>query len=69
MSDEVSTELPVTVSFPSPGVVVGLLLIMLLAATLRAQHVSDPLWLDELHTAWVVEDGIGDVAGRAAAGN
>jgi hypothetical protein len=69
MSDEVSTELPVTVSCTSPGVVVGLLLIMLLAATLRAQHVSDPLWLDELHTAWVVEDGIGDVAGRASAGN
>ena len=69
MSDEVSTERPARVPFPSPDVVVGLLLIMLLAAILRAQHVGEPLWLDELHTAWVVEDGIGDVAGRAAAGN
>jgi len=69
MSDEVSTERPAKVPFPSPDVVVGLLLIMLLAAMLRAQHVGEPLWLDELHTAWVVEDGISDVAGRAAAGN
>jgi hypothetical protein len=69
MSDEVSTERPAKVPFPSPDVVVGLLLIMLLAAMLRAQHVGEPLWLDELHTAWVVEDGVSDVAGRAAAGN
>jgi len=69
MSDEVSTERPAKVPFPSLDVVVGLLLIMLLAAMLRAQHMGEPLWLDELHTAWVVEDAVSDVAGRAAAGN
>ena len=30
---------------------------------------NDPLWIDELHTAWVVEGTLGEVADRAAAGN
>ena len=30
---------------------------------------SEPLWVDEMHTAWVVEDSLADVADRAAVGN
>jgi len=30
---------------------------------------NEPLWVDELHTAWVVEDSLADVADRAAVGN
>lgn len=30
---------------------------------------DDPLWLDELHTSWVVGSGISEVAPRAAIGN
>ena len=30
---------------------------------------GDSLWLDELHTAWAVDDGLAQVAGRAADGN
>gem|GEM_PF-5768870 len=30
---------------------------------------EDPLWLDELHSWWVIRDGFNDVLPRAAAGN
>jgi len=30
---------------------------------------GDSLWLDELHTAWAVNDGLSEVGGRAADGN
>lgn len=69
MPDDLSAEPTVAQSFPSRRVALGLLLIMLLAAALRARHVSEPLWVDELHTAWVVEGSLSEVAARAAAGN
>ena len=68
MPDDVSAEPTVAQSFPSRRVALGLLLIMLLAAALRARHASEPLWVDELHTAWVVEGSLSEVAARAAAG-
>lgn len=41
-----------------------------LAAFLRVVIAGDELlWLDELHTSWVVGEGLGSVAGRAADGN
>jgi hypothetical protein len=46
-----------------------LALILALAATLRTVQWRESLWLDELHTAWVVAGGAGDVCSRAAVGN
>lgn len=41
----------------------------LLALILRWPSISESLWVDELHTAWVVSDGIVDVPYRAEMGN
>ena len=46
-----------------------LLLIMVSAAALRVHDVGQSLWLDELHTGWVVIDGFSHLAERAAMGN
>lgn len=43
--------------------------ITLLGAAARWLPVDDPLWLDELHTSWVVSGGISEVVPRAAMGN
>ncbi len=41
-----------------------------LAAVLRFWiGASDPLWVDELHTVWCTNEGLGQVSTRAAAGN
>ena len=69
MPDDVSPEPTISYRLPFWSVVLGLLLIMCVAALLRAQHMSEPLWLDELHTTWVVQGNLSDVADRAAAGN
>ncbi len=42
---------------------------LLLAVCLRLPSISESLWVDELHTAWVVSDGIEEVPYRAAMGN
>ncbi|PQO39123.1 hypothetical protein C5Y96_04475 [Blastopirellula marina] len=41
----------------------------LLAVVLRWPAIGESLWVDELHTAWVVSDGIADVPYRAEMGN
>ena len=66
---DLSNDSTVAPSLPSWRVTLGLLALILLAATLRARHMSEPLWVDELHTAWVVEGSLADVADRAAVGN
>ena len=66
---DLSNDSTVAPSLPSWRVTLGLLAIILLAATLRARHMNEPLWVDELHTAWVVEGSLADVADRAAVGN
>ena len=48
---------------------IGLLLLVVAAAALRSRHLDDPLWIDELHTAWAVSGDLGDLNPRAAAGN
>lgn len=52
-------------------VVGGLLLtlVTLVGAWLRFQTLDEPLWLDELHTGWVVTHGLSKIPERAAAGN
>ncbi len=40
-----------------------------LAFWLRIVQVGESLWLDELHTAWVVADGTQQLVPRAAVGN
>lgn len=52
-------------------VVGGLLLtvVTLFGAALRIDALREPLWVDELHTGWVVADGLGPIAQRAASGN
>lgn len=48
----------------------GLLLTALLAGmVLRGPLLNASLWVDELHTSWVVADGWGEIPQRAAAGN
>ncbi len=46
-----------------------LTLIIALAAVLRAWQANESLWIDELHTSWVVSDDADFIAGRAAIGN
>lgn len=41
----------------------------MVAVALRLPAISESLWVDELHTAWVVSDAIQDVPQRAAMGN
>jgi len=43
--------------------------VVALAFWLRVVQVGESLWLDELHTAWVVADGAQQLAPRAAVGN
>ncbi len=43
--------------------------ITLLALAVRIQQAGESLWLDELHTAWTVSGGIGELPHRAAMGN
>ena len=49
--------------------VVALLVIVALGGWLRGSQVGESLWLDELHTSWVVADGWGSIVPRAQAGN
>lgn len=46
-----------------------LTLVTLIGALLRWQTLAEPLWLDELHTGWVVSAQWSDISPRAAAGN
>ncbi|MEX1042239.1 MAG: hypothetical protein WDZ51_16525 [Pirellulaceae bacterium] len=43
--------------------------VLLVGALLRVPALPESLWVDELHTAWVVEDGLGEIANRARMGN
>lgn len=45
------------------------LFVLVIAALLRVPALPESLWVDELHTAWVVEDGLGEIASRARMGN
>ncbi len=49
--------------------VLGLLLLVTVAALLRSRQLDDPLWVDELHTAWAVSGSSSDLVPRAQAGN
>ncbi|MEM6777368.1 MAG: hypothetical protein AAF670_06900 [Planctomycetota bacterium] len=40
-----------------------------IALLVRLPCIHDSFWLDELHSAWVIRDAIGDVAVRASQGN
>jgi hypothetical protein len=42
---------------------------LVLAAWLRGVQMNESLWLDELHTAWTVCDGWGEIPWRAEIGN
>lgn len=42
---------------------------MLLATALRVPQMRESLWLDELHTAWVVDGDLREIPARAAIGN
>jgi hypothetical protein len=42
---------------------------ILLAFAMRGPQLSESLWVDELHTAWVVADDLPEVAQRAMVGN
>jgi len=46
-----------------------LMLVTLVGATLRLQAIAEPLWVDELHTGWVVSDRLSDIPSRAGSGN
>jgi mannosyltransferase len=44
-------------------------LLLLAGLFLRVKFAEQPLWIDELHTAWVVQNDWSDVSWRAAIGN
>jgi len=44
-------------------------IILLLSLVVRWIDIDRGLWLDELHTSWVVADGFSDIGQRAVAGN
>jgi mannosyltransferase len=44
-------------------------LLMLAGLGLRIKFAEQPLWIDELHTAWVVQNDWSEVSWRAAIGN
>jgi hypothetical protein len=46
-----------------------LFIITVAAFFVRTAGLTGPLWLDELHTSWVVADGLTDIPARATAGN
>ncbi|MFO0817240.1 MAG: hypothetical protein U1A77_04825 [Pirellulales bacterium] len=43
--------------------------VLLLAFALRVPQLGEPLWIDELHTGWVVIHGLDDLPDHAWAGN
>ena len=43
--------------------------VVVLAIALRLPSCGESFWVDELHSAWTVSDSLGQVSGRAAAGN
>ncbi len=47
----------------------SILLTICIGAVLRLFSAQDPVWLDELHTAWCVSGSLGDVWSRATQGN
>ena len=47
---------------------VGLTAVLLFAGYLRCINIQQSLWLDELHTAWVVSGNVDDIVDRAATG-
>jgi len=52
------------------SVVIGIAVcLLMLGVVFRAVAAGDFLWLDEQHTAWVAQDDLAGVAGRAADGN
>ena len=46
-----------------------LLAVVLIAILFRVWQIAEPLWIDELHTSWVVSGEFEDVAPRARMGN
>ncbi|MBI2478147.1 MAG: glycosyltransferase family 39 protein [Planctomycetia bacterium] len=46
-----------------------LLPIIVLATILRLWQINESLWLDELHSAWAISGGIGEIVERAQIGN
>src|SRR5688572_6916246 len=48
---------------------IALAAITLAGLLIRLTNVGESLWLDELHTGWVVKDAWSDVAWRAQIGN
>ena len=49
--------------------ILWLIPIVVLGMWLRCSQVRESLWLDELHTSWVVADGLQQIPARARAGN
>ncbi|MFO0870186.1 MAG: glycosyltransferase family 39 protein [Pirellulales bacterium] len=47
----------------------ALALVLLVSIGLRAPLAREPLWVDELHTGWVVTHGLDDLPAHARAGN
>ena len=54
---------------PFAAALLALAAVLGLAAGLRLLQVHESLWLDELHTAWTVCDGWGQITSRAGLGN
>ncbi|MCA9145967.1 MAG: glycosyltransferase family 39 protein [Planctomycetales bacterium] len=62
--DELPTARPISLRDHWP-----ILPIIVVATLLRLWQINESLWLDELHSAWVVSGGIGEIVERAQIGN
>ncbi len=54
---------------PSWRGILWLIAVVALGLWLRCSQARESLWLDELHTSWVVADGLPQILARARAGN
>ncbi len=65
--NSVTSYLPSPLPRPSPSALISVVVIA--AVWLRWHFASEPLWVDELHTVWVTNGPLSDVAFRAGQGN
>ena len=49
--------------------IVAIGVILAIAGWIRSVHISESLWLDELHSSWVVSGSFADIGDRARMGN
>lgn len=60
---------PLRTPLANAAFIAAIVLLIAAAVFVRSWQMTDSLWVDELHTSWVVTDGFSELANRAALGN